>query len=470
MRDKIKYSLTLGKKEIGFLSIILLIGFNLSFSQSSNHNYKLKAFEESPIGFASIDTLGNHGTTGGNGGDTIQFTDQASFQTFLDGRRDDKNTKKFPPIVIIIEDTIKGSDQLVAKGVYDLTIIGIRAKVLFDGLGLAITNSRNIIVRNIEFRNSKPDCITINTTSSGFTHHIWVDHCTFSDSPEIDPNGKNHDGLLDISHRSSFITISWNHFYNHRKTCLLGFTDGNSEEMGQLKTTYHHNWFEGTFSRHPRVRHTECHVYNNYYNGSKGNPYGIDYGIASTDGAKVLVEGSYFDKVKNPTKIQEGNSPTGDLLERNNIFVECGTSASTNIAFDPSQYYSYSLDSTADIPTIVKDGAGSGKLYLTTSVNNSEFSESLPRSFELKQNYPNPFNPSTTIAYRLNKNENVEINVYNAKGQLIKNLVNNYLNAGEYKLTWNGKDNEGNASASGIYIVKMSSDDYSVAEKIVMLK
>ena len=429
---------------------------------------KALIFADSPIGFASIDTLGENGTTGGAGGDTVQFYNQVSFQTFLDSRRDDKLTKNFPPKVIIVKDTIDGIEQIVAKGVYDLTIIGIGSNAVFNGVGLAITNSKNIIVQNIEFRNSKPDCITINTTSSGFTHHIWVDHCTFSDSPEMDPDGKTHDGLLDISHRSSFITVSWCHFYNHRKTCLLGFTDGNSEEMGQLKTTYHHNWFEGTYSRHPRVRHTECHVFNNYYDGSMGNPYGIDYGIASTDGAKVLVEGCYFDKVKNPTKTQEGSSPVGDLEERENIFIDCGPGASTGISFNPALYYPYSLDSASIVPGIVKNGAGAGKLLST--VVNKFLNKNIPADFELEQNYPNPFNPSTTISYIIKKRMKIEISIFNSLGERIRTLVSKDLNGGNYKVIWNGKDNSGNNVSSDVYIVRLSSGNSSVSKKIVLLK
>jgi pectate lyase len=441
-----------------------------AFQLQGANKSKILTFEDSPIGFASIDTLGEKGTTGGFGGDTVQFDDQASLQSFMDARRDDKETQNFPPKIIIVKDTIKGAGQIVAKGVYDLTIIGIGSHAVFDGVGLAITNSKNIIVRNVEFRNCKPDCITINTTSSGFTNHIWADHCTFSDSPEIDPDGKNHDGLLDISHRSSFITVSWCHFYNHRKTCLLGFTDGNSEEMGQLKTTYHHNWFEGTYSRHPRVRHTECHVYNNYYDGNEGNPYGIDYGIASTDGAKVLVEGCYFDKVKNPTKTNEGSSPSGDLEERKNIFVDCGPSASTGISFDPSLYYSYLLDSASIIPSVVKAGAGAGKLELATDVNRSLTNIKIPGDFELEQNYPNPFNPSTTIVYKLKRRMSLEISIYNMLGKRIKILIDADLNAGNYKVVWDGNDNNGNDVPSAVYFVKMSSGNSSISKKIALIK
>jgi pectate lyase len=442
-----------------------------SFSLNDNKNNNAAVFEDSPIGFASIDTLGENGTAGGEDGDTVSFNDQLSFQAFMDARRDDKGTENFLPKVIEIKDTIKGIGQIVAKGVYDLTIIGVNSNTVFDGVGLAITNSKNIIVRNIEFRNSKPDCITINTTSSGFTHHIWVDHCTFSDSPEIDPDGKNHDGLLDISHRTNFITVSWCHFYNHRKTCLLGFTDNNSEEMGQLRTTYHHNWFEGTYSRHPRVRHTECHVYNNYYDGSSGNPYGIDYGIASTDGAKVLVEGCYFEKVKNPTKTQEGSSPAGDLLERKNIYIDCGPSVSTAIGFEPLLYYAYSLDSASVIPSIVKDGAGAGKLgpYIT-GINKYPDNRKKPGEFELSQNYPNPFNPATTINYSLKKRMNIEISIYNSLGKRIRTLVHTYLTPGNYSIVWDGKNSNGDRIPSGVYFVSMRSGIYSISKKIILLK
>ncbi|GIE98730.1 pectate lyase family protein [Paractinoplanes rishiriensis] len=70
--------------------------------------------------------------------------------------------------------------------------------------------------------------------------NVWIDHNDFS-------NGG--DGLLDITHGSDFITVSWNRFHNHDKTLLLGHADDNSaEDNGHLRVTYVHNYFDGTTS------------------------------------------------------------------------------------------------------------------------------------------------------------------------------------------------------------------------------
>lgn len=125
-----------------FLFLVFVQFYCYAFQLHETGKSKTLTFEESPIGFASIDTLGEKGTTGGFDGDTVQLDDQASFQSFMDARRDDKETKNLPPKVIIVKDTIKGIDQIVAKGVYDLTIIGTGSNAVFDGVGLAITNSK----------------------------------------------------------------------------------------------------------------------------------------------------------------------------------------------------------------------------------------------------------------------------------------------------------------------------------------
>ena len=96
--------------------------------------------------------------------------------------------------------------------------------------------------------------------------------------------------------------MSWNHFDGTDKTMLLGHDDGNAaQDIGRLKVTYHHNWFDGTNQRNPRVRFGDpVHVYNNYYNDT-GN-----YGVASTMDAGVLVEGNYFENVDDPYHLGEG--------------------------------------------------------------------------------------------------------------------------------------------------------------------
>jgi len=86
------------------------------------------------------------------------------------------------------------------------------------------------------------------------------------------------------------------------------------------------------------------------------------------------------------------------------------------------------------------------------------------------KNYPNPFNPETTIRYSLSNNGPVKIQIYNIKGQLIRNLVNENKKAGNYTVIWNGKDEQGKSVSSGIYFYRMQSSKYSATQKMMLMK
>nr|WP_218136410.1 hypothetical protein [Nonomuraea jiangxiensis] len=174
----------------------------------------------------------------------------------------------------------------------DKTIIGIGANAALVGGGLTIglpvdditappANAvHNIIIRNISFSGATDDMINVQM----FSHHVWIDHNDFS-------NGD--DGAVDIKRGSDFVTVSWNRFHDHDKTLLLSHDeDAGPQDTGRLRLTYHHNFFDGTYQRHPRVRFAEpVHVFNNYYRNN------ALYGVASTENAGVLVEGNYFESV-----------------------------------------------------------------------------------------------------------------------------------------------------------------------------
>jgi len=93
-----------------------------------------------------------------------------------------------------------------------------------------------------------------------------------------------------------------------------------------------------------------------------------------------------------------------------------------------------------------------------------------PTTYNLSQNYPNPFNPVTVIAYQLPTASNVEISIYNIKGEKIRTLVNENREAGMYKVTWNGKDNNNNAVSSGIYFYRIITNNYSDTKKMILMK
>ena len=85
--------------------------------------------------------------------------------------------------------------------------------------------------------------------------------------------------------------------------------------------------------------------------------------------------------------------------------------------------------------------------------------------FELYPNYPNPFNPVTNISFSLPKDQNVRLNIFNMKGQLVNTLINEKRSAGKHTIHWNA-----GSSASGVYLYQMQVGDRSFAQKMILLK
>ncbi len=89
----------------------------------------------------------------------------------------------------------------------------------------------------------------------------------------------------------------------------------------------------------------------------------------------------------------------------------------------------------------------------------------IPANFELSQNYPNPFNPTTTINFAIANESNVKIKVYDAVGQQVAVLVNNFVPAGNYQLSW-----DASSFTSGIYFYSMQADNFVQTKKMILLK
>jgi flagellar hook assembly protein FlgD len=98
---------------------------------------------------------------------------------------------------------------------------------------------------------------------------------------------------------------------------------------------------------------------------------------------------------------------------------------------------------------------------------------------KLQDIYPNPFNPSgagrsptTTISFSLTAKDakNAKIEIFNLKGQKVKQLVNEQLPAGQHSVIWNGTDNNGTKISSGLYLVRMKSGKYTSLKKIILLR
>ncbi|RKY88166.1 hypothetical protein DRQ09_03315 [candidate division KSB1 bacterium] len=97
-------------------------------------------------------------------------------------------------------------------------------------------------------------------------------------------------------------------------------------------------------------------------------------------------------------------------------------------------------------------------------------SDKTPLKFDLMQNYPNPFNPETIISYQLKNDTRVLISIYNILGQEVKTLIKDFKKAGFHKVKWDGRDNNNNRVASGVYIVKLKAGNFIKSKKILLIK
>lgn len=107
---------------------------------------------------------------------------------------------------------------------------------------------------------------------------------------------------------------------------------------------------------------------------------------------------------------------------------------------------------------------------VTGIVSDGDSKSSPPGKFALSQNYPNPFNPKTIIPFTLNRNNHVVLAVYDILGRKIRTLINEQLPAGEYKFTWNGRDNRGKLVTSGIYFYRLTAGDKQAVKRMILMQ
>jgi M6 family metalloprotease-like protein len=108
--------------------------------------------------------------------------------------------------------------------------------------------------------------------------------------------------------------------------------------------------------------------------------------------------------------------------------------------------------------------------FIITVAEQIEETAMVPDSYFLAQNYPNPFNPATTIRYGLPEAAQVTLTVYNLLGQKIRTLISGIQDAGNYELMWNGTNDQEQPVASGIYIYRMTAQNYEQSRKLLLLR
>jgi pectate lyase len=300
------------------------------------------------VGFA---TLGGS-TTGGGNAAPVTVTTLADLTT---------NAARTEPAVIIIKGTIvipAASEGVQVPVESNKTILGADPQSGLTGGGLLINGKENVIVQNLTIAlAAHTDAITVMAS-----RRIWIDHCDLSS--DIDHSSGFYDGLVDITHASDFITVSWTRFHDHFNTSLVGHSDANAaEDTGHLTVTYHHNLFSNTASGEPRVRFGSVHVFNNLYQDV------TDYAIASQMNAQVIVEKNVFQNVKVPITNQHEVSATSFAGQVQDIGNSYTAMTGDNVIVPPpgavftfTPPYPYMTDSTATVPAIVGACAGPGKL------------------------------------------------------------------------------------------------------------
>ncbi|GII13275.1 hypothetical protein Ppa05_00010 [Planomonospora parontospora subsp. antibiotica] len=249
------------------------------------------------VGFATLSKYGRTGTNGGAGGQTVTVTTYAQLAAAV---ADDT------PRIVRVSGTITGTGAKMLDVGSNKTIIGVGSNATINGFGLDVngwgpeevawggdlcdpaekdrfTRVQNVIIRNLTFRNSTDDSVNVQC----YSHHVWVDHNTFHSSA---------DGSVDVKRGSDLVTVSYNRFIGTDKSMLLGHSDKNgAQDTGYLNVTYHHNWFDGSNTRHPRVRFGYAHVFANYVEVD-------DYFLGLGVGGRIYAESNHVKSAKTITQ------------------------------------------------------------------------------------------------------------------------------------------------------------------------
>lgn len=275
------------------------------------------------------------------------------------------------------------------------TIIGVGDDARIVGANLRIRDADNVIIRNLTVSdatdcfpewdpgdtdagnwNSRYDNISIWTST-----HVWIDHNTL-DSGAMPPDKLDlvygrpyevHDGLLDITHSSDLVTVSYNSFGAHDKTMLIGSSDSRTADRGTLRVTLHHNMWTDIGQRAPRVRYGQVDVYNNYYRQTGDYEWYSYYWGVGRESA-IYAENNYFelDPANDPSSIIAkwgGKSMTEMGTRVNNKKVSALAAYNTAHPDDPiggdagwTPQYRLKVDPTMSVPAQVRLRAGAGVL------------------------------------------------------------------------------------------------------------
>ncbi len=278
------------------------------------------------------------GTTGGAGGTTVTVTTYADLLKYATASA---------AYVIRLNAAITVPTfgyEIPVTSNKTLIGVGTGGKIVHGGIFLNV-GVHNVIIRNLtigetEVASDDPDdkVYDYDGIQMDTADHVWIDHDLITHT---------NDGLIDSRKDTTDLTVSWSVLSDHNKTFGIGWTDNVTARI-----TIHHNWIHDTNQRNPSTDNVAyAHLYNNYLQNV------TSYGNLSRGSTKMVLENSYFENVNNPYNIDD---PTkGQLVQRGSILVNCtGKTVTGGSAFNPSSFYSYTLDPAANVPALVKQYAG----------------------------------------------------------------------------------------------------------------
>ncbi|KAG6883625.1 hypothetical protein C0992_008276 [Termitomyces sp. T32_za158] len=242
-------------------SLVVFTAFQVSLASVVQKRASVN--DVATVGYATL----NGGTTGGSGGPTTTVTTLDALTSAVSG-----DSKK----IVIISGTITG-DTVVKIG-SNTSVLGARGSSL-NGVGLRVLNENNVIIRNVKISKvlaSAGDALGIQAS-----HQVWVDHCDLSSDRDHDKDF--YDGLLDLTHGITGVTVTNCKLHDHWKAVLIGHSDNNEEEDTPITVTLALNDWSNLNSRTPSIRFGHGHIFNNVFDDNND-------GINTRDGSYWLEE------------------------------------------------------------------------------------------------------------------------------------------------------------------------------------
>ena len=179
----------------------------------------------------------------------------------------------------------------------NITLEGVGEDATISGFGILARNCKSVEFRNFAIMMCMDDCLSLDTGNS----NIWIHNMDyFYGNAGSDSDQAKGDGTVDLKGGTKYVTISYNRFWDSGKSSLCGM---GGDEANYI--TYHHNWFDHSDSRHPRIRCMSVHIWYNYYDGV------AKYGVGVTTGASAFVEANYYRNCNKPMLISMQGSDIG---------------------------------------------------------------------------------------------------------------------------------------------------------------